>query len=75
MADPAAVEPSETLETREVLEAVADLPPEYREAVVAVDLAGLSYREAARALGVRQGTIMSRLHRGRREVASRLSPG
>jgi RNA polymerase sigma-70 factor (ECF subfamily) len=75
MADPAAVEPSVTLETREVLEAVADLPPEYREAVVAVDLAGLSYREAAHALGVRQGTIMSRLHRGRRQVASKLSPG
>jgi RNA polymerase sigma-70 factor, ECF subfamily len=71
---PGSAGPPETLEAREVLAAVADLQPEFREAVVAVDLAGLSYREAARALGVRQGTIMSRLHRGRREVASKLDP-
>ena len=35
----------------------------------AVDVAGLSYAEAARALGVRQGTVMSRLYRGREQVA------
>jgi RNA polymerase sigma-70 factor (ECF subfamily) len=73
MADHTAAGPSAALETREVLAAVADLPQEFREAVVAVDLAGLSYREAARALGVRVGTIMSRLHRGRHQVASRLN--
>jgi RNA polymerase sigma-70 factor, ECF subfamily len=74
MADPAAAGPPAALETREVLAAVADLQPEFREVVVAVDLVGLSYREAARALGVRQGTIMSRLHRGRHQVASKLEP-
>jgi RNA polymerase sigma-70 factor (ECF subfamily) len=58
--------------SREVLAAVAALPEPYREAVAAVDLAGLSYREAARALGTREGTIMSRLHRGRAHVAKRL---
>ena len=45
---------------------------EYRDGVVAVDSAGLSYREAARALGTREGTIMSRLHRGRERVAEAL---
>jgi RNA polymerase sigma-70 factor (ECF subfamily) len=60
------------LEAHEALAAVAALQPEYRDAVVAVDLAGLSYREAARALGTREGTIMSRLHRGRERVAEAL---
>jgi RNA polymerase sigma-70 factor (ECF subfamily) len=58
--------------TREVLSAVADLPEPYREAVAAVDLAGLTYREAAQALDTREGTIMSRLHRGRAQVAEAL---
>ena len=61
-----------SLEAHEALAAVAELAPEYRDAVVAVDLAGLSYREAARALGTREGTIMSRLHRGRERVAKAL---
>jgi RNA polymerase sigma-70 factor (ECF subfamily) len=58
--------------SREVLSAVADLPEPYREAVAAVDLAGLTYREAAQALDTREGTIMSRLHRGRAQVAEAL---
>ena len=61
-----------TLAAHEALAAVAALQPEYRDAVVAVDLAGLSYREAARALGTREGTIMSRLYRGRERVAEAL---
>jgi RNA polymerase sigma-70 factor (ECF subfamily) len=61
-----------SLEAREVLAAVAALQPDYRDAVVAVDLTGLSYREAARALGTREGTIMSRLYRGRQRVAEAL---
>jgi RNA polymerase sigma-70 factor, ECF subfamily len=62
-------DPESSLEASEVLDAVAELPRPYREAVAAVDVAGLSYAEAARALGVRQGTIMSRLYRGREQVA------
>lgn len=58
--------------SREVIAAVAALPEPYREAVAAVDLAGLSYREAAKALDTREGTIMSRLHRGRAQVAKAL---
>ena len=61
-----------SVEAHEALAAVAALQPEYRDAVVAVDLAGLSYREAARALGTREGTIMSRLYRGRERVAEAL---
>ena len=40
-------------------------PAHYRDAVVAVDVLGLAYAEAAEALGVPDGTIMSRLYRGR----------
>jgi RNA polymerase sigma-70 factor (ECF subfamily) len=68
-------DPQSSLETREVLDALAQLPEPYREAVAAVDIAGLSYREAAKALGVRQGTIMSRLYRGREQVAQAVGAG
>lgn len=52
--------------------ALQDLSEPLREAVVAVDMVGLSYREAARVLGTKEGTIMSRLHRGRGLLADRL---
>jgi RNA polymerase sigma-70 factor (ECF subfamily) len=54
---------------RELMEAVASAPAAYRDAVIAVDLLGLSYREAARALRTREATITSRLHRGRQHIA------
>ena len=62
-------DPESSLEAGEVLDALARLPQPFREAVAAVDVAGLSYADAARALGVRQGTIMSRVYRGREQVA------
>src|SRR5687767_11232481 len=52
----------ETL-AREVHRAIAELPPHYRDAVVAVDVLGLPYAEAAAALDVPDGTVMSRLYR------------
>jgi RNA polymerase sigma-70 factor (ECF subfamily) len=58
------------LEAREVLAAVAALPEVYRSVVVAVDVQGCSYSEAAERLGVPVGTIMSRLYRGRRRVVA-----
>jgi RNA polymerase sigma-70 factor, ECF subfamily len=59
-----------------VLAALRALPEPLRETAAAVDLAGLSYKEAARALGVNQGTVMSRLYRGREQVAEALGrPG
>ncbi len=57
---------------REIMEAIASAPPHYRDAVVAVDLIGLSYREAARSLRTREATLTTRLHRGRQYVARAL---
>jgi RNA polymerase sigma-70 factor, ECF subfamily len=67
-----AEDPAEAAEIRQVHAAIADLPPEFRDALVAVDIAGLSYREAARALGIAEGTLTSRLFRARDRVARRL---
>jgi RNA polymerase sigma-70 factor, ECF subfamily len=68
-------DPEASLESGAVLDALAGLPREFREAVAAVDVAGLSYAEAARALGVRKGTIMSRVYRGREQVARAVGAG
>jgi RNA polymerase sigma-70 factor (ECF subfamily) len=51
---------------------MAALPVLFRDALVAVDVLGLSYEEASRALRVREGTITTRLHRARRRVAATL---
>ena len=52
--DPRAIRPDAVLEAREVYQAVAGLPDDYRDALVAVDVAGLSYKEAAKALGTKR---------------------
>ncbi len=52
--------------------AMGDLSEPLRAAIVAVDVVGLSYKEAARALETRTGTIMSRLFRAREQVAAAL---
>ena len=49
--------------------AMAELSEPLRATIVAVDVVGLSYKEAARSLRTRTGTIMSRLHRAREQVA------
>lgn len=66
-------DPAEAVETRRVYAAIAQLPNEFREVLIAVDVAGLSYPEAAEALGVPEGTITSRLFRARDRVARMLS--
>jgi RNA polymerase sigma-70 factor, ECF subfamily len=53
--------------------AIAALPRQFGAVVVLVDLQDLSYGEAAEQLGVPIGTVMSRLHRGRRLLAGQLS--
>jgi RNA polymerase sigma-70 factor, ECF subfamily len=52
--------------------ALAALPNGFRQAVEMVDIADLSYRDAAEVIGVPLGTVMSRLHRGRRLLAEAL---
>ena len=68
-----AAEPPAAAEAREVFAAIAALPAGSRDALVAIDVAGLSYREAAKALRVPEGTITSRLYRARSQVAKSLS--
>jgi len=66
--------PHASAEAREVLAAVGRLPGAFRDVVLMVDVAGLSYAEAADALGIPKGTVMSRLSRGRDAVAAELGP-
>jgi RNA polymerase sigma-70 factor, ECF subfamily len=68
VADPQSRRPEAALEAAEVFAAVAALPDDFRDVLVAVDIAGLSYKEAARALRIRDGTVMSRLSRARQAV-------
>jgi RNA polymerase sigma-70 factor (ECF subfamily) len=56
----------------ELMAAIAVTPEPYRDAVVAVDVVGLSYRQAARQLRTTEATITSRLSRGRQHVARAL---
>lgn len=65
--------PEVALEARQLFAAIAALPDDFRHALVAVDVAGLSYREAAELLGTREATIASRVHRGRGRVAQALA--
>ena len=53
---------------RELMEAISSAPKLYRDAILAVDVVGLSYRQAARRLRTSEETITSRLHRGHRYV-------
>jgi RNA polymerase sigma-70 factor (ECF subfamily) len=66
--------PEEALEMQEVYAAIATLPEDFRLALVAVDVLGLSYREAAHALRVREATVTTRLFRARKQMARRLLP-
>ena len=66
------LDPEAAFAARQVYAAVASLPDDFRDVIVAVDVAGLSYREAAKALKTREGTVMSRLYRARNQVAAQL---
>ena len=57
----------------EVLEALRSLKPEFREAVELVDLREFSYQDAADRLACPVGTVMSRLHRGRKRLKRTLA--
>src|SRR5271166_4731687 len=66
--------PERALEVQELYATIAELPEDFRLALVAVDVLGLSYREAARALRVREATITTRLFRARKQLSDRLAP-
>ena len=68
--------PSQAFDDRhldhDIAAALADLPPEYRAAVVLCDIEGLTYEEIADVLGVKLGTVRSRIHRGRAQLRAAL---
>jgi RNA polymerase sigma-70 factor (ECF subfamily) len=72
IADPRAIQPDSFVETSELYRAVSELPDDFRDALVAIDVVGLSYREAAKVLKVREATITTRLHRARQRVTRTL---
>ena len=55
-----------------VKDALADLPDDFRMAVYLADVEGFSYKEIAEIMGTPIGTVMSRLHRGRRALQKAL---
>jgi RNA polymerase sigma-70 factor (ECF subfamily) len=73
--DPTAVPEADVLNSiaaDEVVKAVERLPELHREVVLLVDVEGFSYKDAANVLGVPIGTVMSRLHRARRQLQKSL---
>jgi RNA polymerase sigma-70 factor (ECF subfamily) len=57
----------------DVQAALDALPPDFRAAVVLCDLEGLSYEEIAATLGIKIGTVRSRIHRGRTQLRDALA--
>ena len=60
----------DTLTSKQVEDAIADLPQEHREALLLVELEGFTYKEASKILDVPVGTIMSRLSRARKKLSN-----
>jgi len=65
--------PEAAFAVAELFSAIAGLAPDAREAIAAVDVAGLTYADAAAALGIKEATLTTRLHRARRRIAELLS--
>jgi RNA polymerase sigma-70 factor, ECF subfamily len=63
-------DPERAFEANQLYAKIAELPEHQRDALVAVDLLGLSYKEAAAHLDVPTGTIMSRLYRARQALGA-----
>jgi RNA polymerase sigma-70 factor, ECF subfamily len=63
----------ERLSQNDAVTALADLPHDFRDVVLLVDLADFTYSDAAQILDIPIGTVMSRLHRGRRMLKRTLA--
>src|SRR5437667_9766922 len=63
----------ERLSQNSVVEALAEVPHDFRDVLVLVDIGEFSYAEAAQILDIPIGTVMSRLHRGRRILKKNLA--
>lgn len=60
-------------DSRQLKEALMELPPEYREVIILREIEELPYKEIADILGIPIGTVMSRLARARKRLQQRLS--
>ncbi len=63
----------ERLSQDSVVQALAEIQPQFRDVVVLVDIGDFTYADAAQILDVPLGTVMSRLHRGRRALKQKLA--
>jgi len=63
----------ERLSQDSIVDALADVPHDFRDVVVLVDIGEFSYADAAQILDIPIGTVMSRLHRGRRILKKNLA--
>jgi RNA polymerase sigma-70 factor (ECF subfamily) len=63
----------ERLSQEGIVNALAEVPHDFRDAIVLVDIGEFSYAEAAQILDIPIGTVMSRLHRGRRILKQKLA--
>jgi RNA polymerase sigma-70 factor (ECF subfamily) len=63
----------EKLSQDSIVEALAEVPHDFRDVIVLVDIGEFSYADAAQILDIPMGTVMSRLHRGRRILKQNLA--
>lgn len=63
----------ERLSQDAVVTALSEIPPQFRDVVVLVDIGDFTYADAAQILDIPIGTVMSRLHRGRRALKAKLA--
>lgn len=63
----------ERLSQDDIVSALSEVPHDFRDVIVLVDIGDFSYQEAAQILDIPIGTVMSRLHRGRRILKQQLA--